>query len=407
MSKKLQNPSSLLSLVAWLSLVLAFVAGQLGNQPDYPARLAKSFPGAQLVEQADTQGGPVVLEWVNRQPDQPQVVILGEGQGYGGPLQVAVTASRIEGGARVHGVHLIGHRETPPYVARLVKMQFFRQFAGASVTDDFLLDTDIDSFSGATVTARGVSQALRGSLHLGAVKHLGLEPSWTPDPWVFGWEEAGMLLLALGAVAVSVGGRSKPMSWLKTALPLVSLLFVGFYTNASISIGSLGSILLGYLPSIKQHPIWWILMGTIVLGVVVLGRNLYCNKLCPYAAVQSLLHKITGINMKAPRWLNKHGRSLVLGMIWASLMLIFLSRHPSMGAYEPFSMMFALEGTGLQWYILPLSLFGACFVPDFWCRYFCPVGLTINESVKLRRKWVNRLSQRRRAGHTIAVQTKE
>jgi polyferredoxin len=49
-------------------------------------------------------------------------------------------------------------------------------------------------------------------------------------------------------------------------------------------------------------------------------------------------------------------------------------------------MMFSLEGLGIQWYILPASLLGAFFVPRFWCRLFCPVGLYLNELVRLRRR---------------------
>jgi polyferredoxin len=72
-------------------------------------------------------------------------------------------------------------------------------------------------------------------------------------------------------------------------------------------------------------------------------------------------------------------------MTWTALMLIFLSAHPTMGSYEPFSMMFSLTGTGVQWYILPMSLIGSFFVLNFWCRLFCPVGMILNDSVRARR----------------------
>ncbi|USD39255.1 4Fe-4S binding protein [Ferrimonas sp. SCSIO 43195] len=382
--------SSLIRSLAWLSLIAAFVIGQIGTRPDYEALLASHFPEATLTPYSGEGDGPRVFEFSNRQQGEPEVVILGQGDGYGGPMTVAITASRTATGARTHDVLLLADTETPPYIERLKKKHFFRQLANRSVTDDFLLDTDIDSYSGATITARGVSQAMRASLHLGAMTHLGLPATWTPDPWALGWDELGMLLLVAASIVVSMGSKHRFSRLLKTLLPLVSLLFVGFYTNASIGIGSISSIVLGYIPSVKQHPLWWILMGAILVGIVLLGRNVYCHKLCPFSTVQSLLTKVTGLSMKAPTVLIKHARSLILGLIWGSLMLILLSRHPSLGSYEPFSMMFALEGVGMQWYILPLSLFGAAFIPDFWCRYFCPVGLTINESVKLRRKAVNR-----------------
>jgi hypothetical protein len=36
-------------------------------------------------------------------------------------------------------------------------------------------------------------------------------------------------------------------------------------------------------------------------------------------------------------------------------------------------------------------LLGSLFVPSFWCRLFCPVGLYLNEIVRLRRTILSRL----------------
>jgi len=73
-------------------------------------------------------------------------------------------------------------------------------------------------------------------------------------------------------------------------------------------------------------------------------------------------------------------------------MLIFLSTHPAPGSYEPFAMMFSLEGLGIQWYLLPAALIGSMFVPKFCCRMFCPVGLYLNELVRIRKAILGRFS---------------
>jgi polyferredoxin len=90
--------------------------------------------------------------------------------------------------------------------------------------------------------------------------------------------------------------------------------------------------------------------------------------------------------MKIDSRFQRRARTLIFFLSWVALMLIFLSAHPALGSYEPFAMMFSLEGLGIQWYILPASLLGAFFVPRFWCRLFCPVGLYLNELVRLRRR---------------------
>jgi polyferredoxin len=73
-------------------------------------------------------------------------------------------------------------------------------------------------------------------------------------------------------------------------------------------------------------------------------------------------------------------------LLWLALMIIFLSSHPSLGAYEPFAMMFSLQGIGVQWYILPISIIGAFFITNFWCRFFCPVGRSLTTILQFRRK---------------------
>jgi polyferredoxin len=56
--------------------------------------------------------------------------------------------------------------------------------------------------------------------------------------------------------------------------------------------------------------------------------------------------------------------------------------------------MFSLEGLGIQWYILPITLVGSLFVPKFWCRMFCPVGLYLNEMVRVRKGILGRFTSR-------------
>ncbi len=131
-------------------------------------------------------------------------------------------------------------------------------------------------------------------------------------------------------------------------------------------------------------------------GVLVLGRNIYCAQVCPFQYVQRGLNKISGVNLAVRPGVQKASRQVVGWMTWTALMLIFLSAHPTLGSYEPFSMMFSLTGAGVQWYILPLSLIGSFFVLNFWCRLFCPVGLVLNDMVRVRRSLLARIPKRTR-----------
>lgn len=389
MRANLSNPyvGRLFELFAWVTLVLAFVTGYIAEDPDYLPLVKKQYPEYQWSSTDLYPDLPVVFvpspETVN------EALVIAEGSAYGGPFILGVRAIRTEQSAKIQEVVVLSHKETPSYLQKLVRERFFHQFINKPLTNDFLFGEDVDGVSGATVSSQGFTTAIADALHLGAVKHLNLKKTWREKKYEWGLNEFLMLALFITVLFI-VYGPKKLARPLKLALPFATLAFVGFQANASISIGTLAGIVMGYIPDFNQYPIWWILVGGTIAGIILLGKNLYCGYLCPFEVVQSLLQKISGIRLALKPGVINSARRVIFTISWLALILIFLSRHPALGSYEPFSMMFSLEGMGIQWYILPLSLFGSFFIPQFWCRLFCPVGLTLSESLRLRRRAINR-----------------
>ena len=367
--------------IAWVALVAAFVVGQIAAKPDYEAMLKKALPGEALMQSEVNKTMPVVYQIEGKE----DVVIMSEGEGYGGPLVVGVRARKSEDGGRLAEVLMLSHKESPAFMERLRHGHFFKQFGGKGVSDDYIVDNDIDAVSGATVSSRGFTAAVREAVHLGAVNHLKLKPTWQQPGWALGIEEAVLVLLFV--LAFVAGYRKEKFAKAaKMTVMVGTLVFVGFYANVSLSLANISGIFMGYIPSPQQHPMWWIMMIAVLGSIVFLGRNIYCQQVCPFMVVQDLAQKTSGVKMKIDSRFQKRARTLIFFLSWVALMLIFLAAHPALGSYEPFAMMFSLEGLGIQWYILPASLLGSFFVPRFWCRLFCPVGLYLNELVRFRRK---------------------
>jgi polyferredoxin len=160
--------------------------------------------------------------------------------------------------------------------------------------------------------------------------------------------------------------------------------------NASISISSLAGLAMGFIPPMKEHIVWWVLVMGSVLAVVLLGKNVYCYRICPFFWVEWLLNKIGGGQIKLSSVLQQRSRYVANFCLWAALMIIFLSSYPGLGNYEPFAMMFSLDGVGVQWYLLPLALVGSFFLSSFWCRFFCPVGYGFTHLLSWRRRLVEK-----------------
>ncbi len=390
-----------IEVLAWGSLIAAFVIGQIAAEIDYEGLLREQFPDVELVR-TEHDGRRAVFRVVEPSGElAPDPIVMADGNGYGGPLVVGIRARRTEDGARLRRVVLLSHKETPSFMKRVNKGSFFDQFAGKAVTDNFTIDDDIDAVSGATISSAAFARAVGQAAHSGA-RQIGLPRTWDEPGWRIGAEE--FVLVALFALAFfRAYNRGRFSKYARYAVVAGSLLFVGFYANASVGLGQLAGIVMGYVPNPRQHPLWWIMIFGTLGSVLFLGRNIYCHQICPFKVVQDFAQKISGIKLRIRPAVQRRSRTVIFSLSWAALMLIFLSAHPALGSYEPFAMMFSLEGLGIQWYILPATLLGSLFVPSFWCRMFCPVGLYLNEMVRLRRSVKQRLFPRRPVAEPVKI----
>ncbi|NOQ80070.1 MAG: FMN-binding protein, partial [Gammaproteobacteria bacterium] len=390
----------IITSLAWVALLAAFIIGQIAGQTDYETLLQQQMPDIKLQRSSANTNLPIVY---NIESDQKQLfdaLVMAEGTGYGGPLIVAIKARRTDDGANLNEIIVLSHKETPAFMDR-INTKFFRQFAGKSVTDNYIVDDDIDAVSGATVSAKGFTTAIREAVHLGAIQHLKLPQSWQEPVWKVGLNE--MFLIILFALAFyGAYQKGKIAKAVRLVVVVASIAFVGFYANASVNLGNIAGIFMGYIPNPREYPLWWIMMVGMLGSVVILGRNIYCQQICPFKGVQDLLQKISGVKLRIDMKFQRRATTLIYSLSWVALMLIFLSTHPALGSYEPFAMMFSLDGLGIQWYILPAAILGSFFVPSFWCRLFCPVGLYLNEMVRLRKKIVQRITSKNEKGDSQA-----
>ncbi len=364
---------------AYASLLIALAVGLASEGKDYEGMVRARFADQQLTKVNDD---PVVFQLGAQGEGPGNWVLIQEGQGYGGPFVLGI---RIMEDGRIHEVMPLDHKETPAFAKMVEDARYGDQFIGKSVGSDFIVGVDIDAVSGATVTTMAATEAIRKGAHLAAVEKFKRDPDWKRVPWKIGLDE--ILVLALFILAfVPAVYRQKPWKYLYMA---ATIGIVGFYLNAALSIGNIGGLALGYVPGIKEHLIWWVLVMGTLLGIVLLGKNVYCYRICPFYGIEYLLQKISGMKLNPSRALLKRTRFVVNFLLWLSLMVIFLSRHPALGSFEPFAMMFSLNGSGIQWFILPLALIGSFFMSTFWCRFFCPCGQALTKMIQFRKSVFN------------------
>ncbi len=372
-----------LRYVAWASLIAAYIIGMSAAEKDYETMVKKAFPYEKLTKINDD---PVVFEVGAEKGATGNYIVISEGQGYGGPFVVGV---RIKEDAKVHQVMLLDNRETPGFRQKIEDANFPAQFEGKHVGDDFLAGVDIDMVSGASITTMAGTEAIRKAAHIAATQHFKLDPDWMEPALKFGLDEILIIAMFVLAFIPAVYAR-KPWSLVYLAAGVV---VIGFYLNASISIASFGGLLLGFIPSFKTHLTWYFLVLGTIAAAVLLGKNTWCFRVCPFYGVQYVMGKIGGGKIKPSATLLRRSKFIVNFLLWLSLMAIFLSRNPGLGSYEPFAMMFSLTGTGIQWFILPLALIGSFFMSAFWCRFFCPCGHFLTHVIQIRRRVIKRFQR--------------
>lgn len=84
---------------------------------------------------------------------------VGEGNGYGGTVRVLVGVD--ENSNQILNVKILSHSETPGLGSKIEEDGFRSQFVGKKVSDPIKVGTDINIISGATVSSRAVSEAVR------------------------------------------------------------------------------------------------------------------------------------------------------------------------------------------------------------------------------------------------------
>jgi Na+-translocating ferredoxin:NAD+ oxidoreductase RnfG subunit len=377
-SRKKSIFKNIMRALAFLSLAAAYVIGYI-NTDHKTLRILeeKISAGRELIKIGDN---PLIYETqaLGKDSFSGYYVITGT-QGWGGPLQIATAINRQ---GAVYEVLVLSHKETPSFFNKLQRKEFFEQFKEKNIASPFLPEENIDTITQATISSEAFIKAIRMGSHSTAKKIFNLNVLEKKPEWKFGLNE----ILLLGLFLVLLTGLILKNKLLRYFAMAASFFFLGFYLNSSLSIAHFGSLLLGYFPPVRIHTFWWILVVGTLMTAFLLKRNLYCYGLCPFGNLQELNSRISGINVRLNSRILKITKYMSRFLTWLALILIFLTTKPVLGAYEPFPVLFGLEGIEIQWFILPVVILGSFVFTRFFCRFFCPVGVVLNLTIKGRRK---------------------
>lgn len=366
--QKLKKP---IYALAFISLIAAYIFGyQIRGSADQQL-LEEAFPGKMITRVGQSSS-------LFEIKSDSELILIESAQGWGGPFKAALV---INSSAELERLVVLRHNETPSFFQHVMDRGFFDQFLDKKLTDKFTSD-DIDMISSATISSKAFTKAARNGAYEIGNNHFGLNIAPYKEPWQFGQKES--ILIALYAlVLVALFFKFNKA---RIVILGISIVFLGFSVNRPISISNIGAIFLGFTPSLHEQPFWWLLVVGVLLLTLILGKNFYCFWMCPFGGLQEYITKLGGAKFGPSKKLAKKLMQLVYLLTWFALMVILLTSNPSMGNFEPFAVLFSLKGLGVQWYLVSLTLLAAFFIPRFWCRFFCPVGVVLQIAAKTKMK---------------------
>ena len=368
-----------ISAVALLGLIAAWIYGYTASASDIRPLLPDVLPGAEQFQQKGQL-------FVGYGPDEEVVgyAATSQSMGYGGPVSMLVG---VDPAGEVIGVQVVEHKETPGFFRLLPRNRYFKQFPGMDYSDSFRLGDDIDVASGATLSSEAVAASIHAAVRKIAATELDKDVAPRPKPIQFGVPEISLIALyAAGYFAHQMKNKDlqKKIRWLTL---LAGAIILGFIFNKPLTMANITSLIAGFWPNWQNNLYWYLLLGGIFFVTTTQSKNPYCHWFCPFGSVQEILGSLTDVKPFRPRSYHRLLLWFQRGIAYTALALGLALRMPGAASPEPFGALFNLTGTWPQFALLVIVLLTSLIVYRPFCNYLCPIA-PVDDFITEVRKWI-------------------
>ena len=377
--KRQNRRERLLLLLAAGAVVLAWFYGYFTSGADVAPLVPQVLPDVASV----TMQGDI---FVGNDADGQVIgyAATATSPGYGGPIDVLVG---VDPTGEVLGVEIVTQRESPGFFRLVTSSDLVAEYTGRAITDPLRLGEDLDAVTGATVSAEGVSNAVRAAVRTVAASALDTTLPQESTPIKFGAPEIVLILLfAAGYLGHRV---RKPVlkKRIRWATLLGGLIFLGFVYTAPLTITMIASLLSGYWPDWHSNLYWYLLISGILFVTTVEAKNPYCSWFCPFGAFQECMAAVSGVKAYRPRDLGDTLKWVQRGLAFTAIVLGLALRRPGVAGYEPFATLFDLRGSLVQWALLIVVVLASLVMYRPFCNYLCPMDPVI-DVIAATRRWI-------------------
>lgn len=320
---------------------------------------------------------------------------------------------------KIINVKIISHQEPILVIGVNDKILagFIAQYEGMSVTQGIRIlgagnPNSIDGISGATITA----MVLNRSVVKSAQKVLEAHANYSPEIaglseetpfWYQAWENKKTELILLWVSLFILVMILLFQDWvvvhprffnaIRLTFLIYTVTFIGYYCLGQLSIINVVTFIRLLATdfswdTLLLDPIVFALWGFVALSILLWGRGIFCGWLCPFGAIQELMHKLAQKLHVKPREfpLMVHERLLAFKYL-VLVVLVGLSLNSIATAapfleIEPFKTSISLRFQR-EWYFVMYAaglIAISFFTTKFYCRYICPLGALLSFSSRFK-----------------------
>lgn len=362
-------------IIIGLLIIMAISFHSWQKNQDFISKLQPLIPQAEKFEQISSD--PLVYKAI-KENEVLGYCGVGNGVGYGGNISIVVA---VNPDGKMLGLKVLDQAETPSFFDKIVKAGYFKQYQDKDIKQDaFELGNDVDAVSGATISSRGVINAVINGIQ-GIVANqpeLAGGRDWSQREVTnqLSSEDYCSLIILILLLAIVIYAAQTKKTKLRWFTMIAGIIVLGIWQQRMVSLALIGHFLMNPIVSFKVNLFGSILVAALLVFCLLIGKNLYCYWICPFGAVQEIIFKTSG--SKNPK-IDKDLRARVVKfskiLAVAALIIGIAAGNPGLTSFEPFPTLFGFNGGAMQWLLLVIILVGAFNIERFWCRFFCPVGI--------------------------------
>jgi NosR/NirI family transcriptional regulator, nitrite reductase regulator len=248
-----------------------------------------------------------------------------------------------------------------------------------------------------------------GQVAVAAASASAQPPLWQEIWWARRYEIAvlGAMLAVLAGILVfqdTVTAYGAFYYRLRTGYMLLTLLFLGFFANAQLSVVNVLTFIHALLSGFRWElflldPMVFTLWSFVAVSMLFWGRGVFCGWLCPFGTLQELTNHLAqrlGIKqieipfgLHERLWMIKY--VAFVGILAISLRSILLAFQ--FAEVEPFKTAITMKFAREWPFVLYAGglLFAGLFIERFYCRYLCPLGAALAIPARMRMfEWLKR-----------------